>query len=83
MAHEVKEMFVFAPVDDVLEEVGLPKTEPLLKAISPKNILTNKLGITPPGEVLETIVEDIDSRAPRDGFPRLPMPKMLKLPGME
>lgn len=80
MATEIKEFYPLAPVDDVLEKVGLPKTRPLLKAVSPENILTNKLGITPPGEILESMVEDIDTRAPRDGFPKLPMPK---LPMME
>ncbi len=80
MATEVKELYPLAPVDDVLEKVGLPKTRPLLKAVSPHNVLTNKLGITPPGEVLEAIVEDIDRKAPHDGFPR--PPGLPKLPGI-
>ena len=78
---DVKEMYVLAPIDDVLEKVGLPKTRPLLNAVSPHNVLTNKLGITPPGEILEQIVDDIDRQAPHDGFPK--PPGMPRFPGME
>ncbi len=76
MHDEVKDIYILAPVDNVLEAVGLPKTEPLLKAISPENVLGNKLGMTSPGEVLESMVEEIDSKAPHDGL------SLPKLPGM-
>lgn len=74
MRSDVEELYPLAPVDDVLREVGLPKTKNLLRAISPRKVLTEKLGITPPGEVLEGIVDDIDRSAPMDGLPSLPKP---------
>lgn len=54
-------IYVLAPVDDILEEIGLPKTKPLLNAVSPRTVLTDKLGITSPGEILEGIVEEASS----------------------
>lgn len=73
---EVNQFYPLAIVDDVLENVGLPRTKNVLEKVAPKNILGNKLGITSPGEVLEGVVEDIDSSA-KGG--RLPLPE---LPGM-
>lgn len=73
---DINTMYPLAPVDDVLKKVGLPATRPLLKALSPHNVFTNKLGIAPPGDMLESLVEDIDASAPRDGLPNLP----IKLP---
>lgn len=73
---EVEKFYPLGFVDDVLENVGLPKTKTLLEKVAPKNILGNKLGITSPGDVLEGVVEDIDSSA-HGG--KLPLPA---LPGM-
>lgn len=63
-----------APVDGVLNKIGLPGINSLLDAISPENVLGHKLGLTSPGEVLEGMVVEIDSKAPSDGisFPKLP-----------
>lgn len=73
---EVETVYPLSPVDDVLDKFGLPKTKVLLDKIAPKNILGNKLGITSPGDVIEGVVEDIDSSA-HGG--KLPFPT---LPGM-
>lgn len=60
-------------VDDVLEKVGLPKTRPILNAVSPENILGRKLGIAPPGELIEKLLNDVDSKLPSGGgLPKLP-----------
>lgn len=71
---EITKMYPLALVDDVLEKVGLPKTKPLLEAVSPENILGSKLGITAPGEVLEGVVDEIDRGTPMTmrGLPKLP-----------
>jgi hypothetical protein len=55
--------YPLAPVDDVLENIGLPKTKNLLDAVSPKTVLGDKLGITAPGEILENVVDEISSGA--------------------
>lgn len=73
---EVEKFYPLGFVDDVLENVGLPKTRNVLEKVAPKNILGNKLGLTSPGDILEGVVEDIDSSA-RGG--KLPLPE---LPGM-
>lgn len=73
---EVEQFYPLGFVDDVLENVGLPRTKVILDKVAPKNILGRKLGITSPGEVLEGVVEDIDSSA-HGG--KLPLPE---LPGM-
>lgn len=67
-----KTVYPLAPADDVLENVGLPKSRVLLAALSPKNILGNKFGLTSPGEVLEELIEDADSGTKPDKLPRLP-----------
>lgn len=77
---DVKEIYPLAPLDDVLEKVGLPKTRPLLKVLSPQNVLGNKLRLTAPGDVLETMVEDIDAKASGGEFPK--PPGLPKFPGM-
>lgn len=64
-----------APIDGVLNKVGLPGVNPLLEVISPENIFGNKLGLTSPGEVLESMVEEIDTKSP-DGL------SLPKFPGM-
>lgn len=69
--------YPLAPVDDVLENIGLPKTKNLLDAVSPKTVLGDKLGITAPGEVLEGVVDEVSSgMRPGKGM-RLP-----ELPGL-
>lgn len=65
-------IYPLAPVDDVLENVGLPKTKNLLDAVSPKNILGDKLGLTSPGEVLEGIVDDVTTGFRPGKLPELP-----------
>lgn len=65
-------LYPLAPVDDVLENIGLPKTKNLLDAISPKTVLGNKLGITPPGDVLEGVVDEITSGMHPGKLPMLP-----------
>ena len=67
-------LYPLAPVDDVLENIGLPKTKTLLDAVSPKTVLGDKLGITAPGEVLEGVVEEVTSgmRPGRLQLPELP-----------
>ncbi len=70
---EVKTVYPLSPVDDVLEKIGLPKTRPILNAISPENILGRKLGIPAPGELIEKILYDIDGKLPQGGgLPKLP-----------
>jgi hypothetical protein len=64
--------YPLAPVDDVLENIGLPKTKNLLDAVSPKTVLGDKLGITPPGEILENVVDEISSGASPGKLPALP-----------
>jgi len=68
-----KTLYPFAPADDLLEHIGLPKSRVLLNALSPKNILGNKFGLTSPGEVLEGLVVDADSGT---------QPKLPGLPGL-
>lgn len=70
-------IYPLAPVDDVLENIGLPKTKPVLDAISPKTVLGGKLGITSPGEVLEDVVEDVTSGMSPGKLPALPGLKEL------
>lgn len=66
-------MYPLAIVDDVLEKVGMPKTRPLFNALSPENILGKKLGLTAPGDLLERIVGDVDTKLPSGGgLPRPP-----------
>lgn len=65
-------IYPLAPVDDILDNFGLPKTKVLLDAVSPKNVLGRKLGIPAPGGVLENIVEEIDSGASPGRLPALP-----------
>lgn len=65
-------IYPLAPVDDVLDNFGLPKTKVLLDAVSPKNVLGRKLGIPAPGDVLENVVEEIDSGASPGRLPPLP-----------
>lgn len=64
---EVKTVYPLSPVDDVLEKIGLPKTRPLANAISPENILGRKLGIPSPGELLEKLLGDVDTKMPSGG----------------
>ena len=73
---DAETIYPFAPMDDVLDKFGLPKTRVLLSRIAPKNILGNKLGLTSPGEIIEGVVEDIDDSA-RGG--ELPFPKPPKI----
>lgn len=64
--------YPLAPVDDVLENIGLPKTKPLLDAVSPKTVLGDKLGLTAPGEVLEDVVEEVTSGMNPGRLPAFP-----------
>lgn len=65
----IEELYVLSPVDDILENIGLPKTKNLLDAVSPKTILGGKLGLTSPGEVAEGIVDDIRGTNLGGGLP--------------
>lgn len=65
-------IYPLAPVDDILENIGLPKTKPLLDAVSPKTVLGDKLGITAPGDVLEDVVEEVTSGLRPGKLPELP-----------
>ena len=65
-------IYPLALVDDVLENIGLPKTKPLLDAVSPKTVLGDKLGITAPGEILEDVVEEVTSGMRPGKLPELP-----------
>ena len=70
---DVVTVYPLSPVDDVLEKIGLPKTRPILNAVSPENILGRKLGIPPPGELLEKLLNDVDTKMPSGGgLPKLP-----------
>lgn len=70
---EVKTFYPLGFVDDVLEKAGLPKTRPILNAISPENILGRKLGIPAPGELMEKLLTDVDSKMPSgQGLPKPP-----------
>jgi hypothetical protein len=70
---EVLTVYPLAFVDDVLEKVGLPKTRPILNAVSPENILGKKLGIPAPGDLLEKMLSDVDSKVPSGaGLPKPP-----------
>lgn len=64
---DAKTIYPFAPIDSVLEKLGLPKTRPIANAFSPENVLGRKLQIPPPGEVLEKLLLDIDSKVPSGG----------------
>ncbi len=64
--------YPLAPVDDVLENIGLPKTKNLLDAVSPKTVLGDKLGITAPGEILENVVDEVTSGFKPGSLPALP-----------
>lgn len=66
-------IYPLAPVDDVLENIGLPRTKPLLDAVSPKTVLGDKLGMRAPGEVAEEVLGDVTSMSPgRIKLPDLP-----------
>ena len=65
-------IYPLAPLDDVLDNFGLPKTKVLLDAVSPKNVLGRKLGIPAPGDVLENVVEEADSGMSPGRLPALP-----------
>ena len=65
-------LYPLAPVDDVLENIGLPKTKNLLDAVSPKSILGDKLGITSPGEVLEETLDEVKSGMKPGKLPEFP-----------
>jgi hypothetical protein len=68
---------LLSPVDNILEHIGLPKTKVVLDAVSPQNVLGNKLGLTSPGEILEGVVEDIDGSTHGGKLPGLPeLPRM-------
>lgn len=64
--------YPLAPVDDVLENIGLPKTKNLLDAVSPKAVLGQKLGLTSPGDVLEDVVDEVASGLRPGKLPELP-----------
>lgn len=64
---EVKTFYPFGFIDDVLEKIGMPKTRPVLNAVSPENILGRKLGIPAPGELLEKMLNDVDTKLPSGG----------------
>ena len=65
-------LYPLAPVDGLLEIVGLPKTKNLVDAISPQTVLGDKLGLTSPGEILENVVDEVRSGASPGKLPALP-----------
>jgi len=69
---EVEDIYPLSPIDNVLEHVGLPRTKVILDAVSPKNVLGSKLGLTSPGDILEGVVEDIDGSTRGGRLPGLP-----------
>lgn len=70
---DVDTFYPLGMVDDVLEKIGMPKTRPILNAVSPENILGRKLGIPAPGELLEKMLNDVDTKLPSgSGLPKLP-----------
>lgn len=64
MAERVTEIYPLSPLDNVLHKIGLPRTEPLATALSPRRILGDKLGLKPPGDLLEGMLIDVESRTP-------------------
>lgn len=72
-------IYPLAPVDDVLENIGLPKTKPLLDMVSPKTVLGRKLGLKAPGDLIEGVVHNIGSTK----MGKLPgLPELPELPGI-
>lgn len=67
---EIEKIYPLAPVDDILENVGLPTTKPLADMVSPKAVLSGKLGLEAPGEVVEGIANKINSEM-GSGLPKL------------
>jgi len=65
-------LYPLAPVDDILENIGLPKTKNLLDAVSPKTVLGDKLGIPAPGDTLESLVDEVASGLSPGRLPALP-----------
>ncbi len=73
---DTKTVYPLAPVDSVLDKLGLPKTRPIVNAFSPQNVLGRKLGIPPPGEVIEKLLLEVDSKLPSGGG--LPKPPVFR-----
>ena len=60
-----------APVDYVLEQVGLPRLDPILQKIAPKNVLGNCAQIPDIGAEIEDKLDGIAC------LPKLPKPKEI------
>ena len=70
---DVDTFYPLGMVDDVLEKIGLPKTRPIFNAVSPQNIIGRKLGVPAPGELIEKMLNDIDTKLPSGaGLPKPP-----------
>lgn len=67
---EINKIYPLAPVDDILENVGLPVTKPLADMVSPKAIISGKLGLEAPGDVVEGIARKVNNEI-GSGMPRL------------
>lgn len=57
----VSKIAPLAPVDYVLERFGLPRVDPLLRAISPQNIISNVIGAPTPNDLGEALLERVDA----------------------
>lgn len=68
------ENVIISTVDDILKKIGLPQSKPVADAIAPATVLT-KIGIKPPGEMIEKAFADIESKLPSGGG--LPKPPGL------
>lgn len=62
MAERVEKIYPLAPVDQVLHDYfGLPRTKTVVDALPLPAKVLNALGIPLPGDVLEDVVQKIDS----------------------
>lgn len=68
-----------APLDYVLKQLGLPRLDPLLVAISPQNVISGALGFPTPGDLASAGLERIDSQV-RSMLSRAPKPPRPPLP---
>lgn len=67
----VNQVWILAPLDHFLEWVGLPRIEPLIQAVSPKNIISDKIGLPTPNDLAEAALERFNSTI------QLPRPRRL------
>lgn len=79
---EAERVSYYSPVgwlDYALSQLGLPRIDPLLVAISPQNVISGALGFPTPNDLASSFLERTVEKL-RRGAPNLPRPP--RLPGL-